>query len=254
MPALIWSSRVLPSSPSVTPVVVLTVTFLERPFLKRPDEVSVAASATLLLAASSSASSPSGLVYETDAIRRRRVVCGAWLESNGSVRIKVARDSLYCCWDPALLLFHSRRALPPHGLLIHTRLLSDRAVVRCGHLRRHLVHGDLAVRVWLCTISWRIPCVAGTRRVHVVAAIHGSRMTRGLVRLVRHGIGTLRSRVGLCLSLLCPLLAQGLSLLLLLRTRRGRPVEGASLEVHWRDERTGELGLSDERVQLRLLW
>ena len=60
---------------------------------------------------------------------------------------------------------------------------------------------------------------------------------------------------GLCLSSLgSPLFASGLSLLLLLDTGGDGLVNGRILQVHRRHEWTSKLLLSDERVQLGLLW
>jgi hypothetical protein len=57
----------------------------------------------------------------------------------------------------------------------------------------------------------------------------------------------------LSLGRLCSLLAQCLSLLLLLRAWGGRSVDGAGFEVHRRYKGSGELLLGYERVQFRLL-
>lgn len=61
----------------------------------------------------------------------------------------MARDSLYCCWDTALLLFHGRCPLPSYCLLVHAGLLRNCAVICRRHLHRCLIHGNLAVWIRL---------------------------------------------------------------------------------------------------------
>lgn len=95
--------------------------------------------------------------------------------------------------------------------------------------------------------------MAGAWRVHGATTVHRPCVTRRLVLRIRHRIGVLCGRISLRLGLLRPLLAQCFSLLLLLCSWRRRPVQGASLEVHWRDEGTGEFGLGNEWVKFRLL-
>lgn len=109
-------------------------------------------------------------------------------------------------------------------------------------------------------------------RVHVVVPVERRRLWMALLRVLpanHRAVGRLGcAGLGLCLGLrlcslcslcLCssglrPLLAQRFGLQLLLRTWGWRPVQGTRFEIHRRHELPRELLLSDERVQLRLLW
>lgn len=155
MPDREYLGRVVAVSSSMPPMIILAKTFLERPLLKVPDEVSVAPSGSttpLSLATPSTASTSSSLINETNSIRRRRVVSRAWLQSDRRVRIKMTSNSLYSRWDAALLLLHGRRALPPHLLLVHARLLGDCIVIRGRHLCGYWVHRNLTVWIRLRSV------------------------------------------------------------------------------------------------------
>lgn len=119
-----------------------------------------------------------------------------------------------------------------------------------------LRHDHLSIcTLLLGSVGWRLSCMTVARRVHLLIIVHG-RLLRvcGLLILSSHlGVSSLCRRVRLCLSGLCPLLAQCFSLLLLLGAWRRRPIQRARLQIHGRHERTSELLLGDEWVELGLL-
>lgn len=160
----------------MTPVVVLPVSLLKGPFFKGPNEVPVAARAVALLLAAPPSASSSGSLVDKPSICGRWVVSRAGLQTNWCVRIEVAGDALYCCWDATLLLLHRRRSRPPHTLLlIHPRLLLGHyPVIRRWHLRRHLIHRSLTVGVGLRAISRWVPDVASAWCIRIVVGINGT--------------------------------------------------------------------------------
>lgn len=154
---------------SVTPVIILAETLLQRSLFQVPDEIPIAPGrpASLGLAAPPATGARRSRIYKTTSIRRWRVVSWAGLQPNGCVRVEMAGDPLYRCRYAALLLFHGRSPLPSHRLLVHAGLLRDSIVICIRHLRG--VHANLAVWIRLRTVCrWRAG-MAG--RVHVVTAI-----------------------------------------------------------------------------------
>lgn len=74
--------------------------FLHSPVFQIPDEIAVP---VLTSASSSSRVTPAGVHV---AFRWRRIVCWTGLQSNRSIRIKMARDSLDRRGNSTLLLVH----------------------------------------------------------------------------------------------------------------------------------------------------
>lgn len=182
-----------------------------------------------------------------------RIVCRTWLQSNRRVWIQVACHSLYTCWNTSLLLIHSRCALASSacsGLSIQRLLRMTVALLlwQHPHCRRRICGLG---RIWR-RLSRLI------RGIDVI--VYRRRRLRLLILVHLHSVGGLRCSVLLCLSLdlgslrSLPLLADGLSLLLLLHTRGRGTSRRRSLEIHGWHKGLCELLLCNEGMQLGLLW
>jgi hypothetical protein len=116
----------------------------------------------------------------------------------------------------------------------------------------------------LMTVSGRLRWIGWWRALLLMTGVHAIvnwwslAMSWGVVLSHLHRIRRLSSRLGLCLgclSCLCrPLFTSSFCLLLLLYARRNTLVECRKFQVHGRDKWSSELLLSDERMQLCLLW
>lgn len=192
--------------------------------LEVADKVSVAP-LTLLNSAASPRCSSIGTVEAAHALACRGIIGWAGLETDGLAGIKMAGHSLNSCWNTALLLFHCRCSLTilSHSTLLIHVWLRHRCILPGLHLLGCLSYNHGAVLPLLRTVGrLRHTSMASPRRIHVVLCIHlRLHMARRRILSRSHlSICTLRCSVGLCLRRLRSLLAQGLSLLLLLGSRR----------------------------------
>lgn len=91
------------------PWILRVVPFLQSALFEVPDEISVTpCTASLRPAVSPAGNSACTLVAKAEpTVRRWGIVCRARLETNWLAGVEMAGDSLYGCWNPALLLVHS---------------------------------------------------------------------------------------------------------------------------------------------------
>lgn len=233
--------------------------FFQSAFLQVAYKVPVSAAALLQPTSPSDGSARS--VFEVrHSIAWRWVVSRARLQANGLGRIEVASNPLNRSRDSALLI-HCRGPLPTAS---HPSLwgvdagLGEAAILRLwGRLCHHYLtiltsttghrlgpiggrHGPMTRRrgkYGAATIDWQWLRMPGLGKRH----------------RCRSNIWSLRCRVGLGLSCLGTLLAQSLSLLLLLCSRSRRSIERARLEVHRRHEGSHIFLLSNKGVKFGLL-
>lgn len=95
------------NSVSSMPLTLAHEPFLQSAILKVSDEVAVASSASLSTLCSSTAPpSRAARISIRKTIRWWRIVGRTWLQADRLGRIEMTCDSLNCCRNPSLLLFH----------------------------------------------------------------------------------------------------------------------------------------------------